>query len=137
MANELFVDTSGYYSILANDDDAHAKAKRVIGDAKKRKRILVTTDYVLDETATLLKARGLTHLIGAFFSTLDESRSHRIEWTDPDRFRSVREFFLKHSDKAWSFTDCLSFCVMREFKIREALSKDAHFEQAGFVALLS
>jgi predicted nucleic acid-binding protein len=48
----------------------------------------------------------------------------------------VRAFFLKHIDQAWSFTNCLSFCVMRDLSLRDAVTTDHHFVQAGFNALL-
>ena len=136
MANEIFVDTSGFYAILAKGDDKHVAAQRILRDARRRKRGFLTTDYVLDETATLLKARGLLHVLPPFFEKLDASRVFRIEWTDPDRFQAVRAFFVKHADQPWSFTDCLSFRVMTHFRLRDALTKDSHFEHAGFVALL-
>ncbi len=136
MANEIFVDTSGYYAMLVRDDDGHAGVGRILRDARKRKRRFVTTDYVLDETATLLKARKLTHLLSSFFEKLDASKVIRIEWTDADMFHDTRTFFLKHADQAWSFTDCLSFLVMKRLHLRDALTKDAHFRQAGFQPLL-
>ena len=64
------------------------------------------------------------------------SQACRVEWTSDARFGKVRAFFRRHADKDWSFTDCLSFCVMKEFALPEALTADSHFEQAGFVALL-
>jgi predicted nucleic acid-binding protein len=136
MAAEIFIDSSGFFAMLASDDDRHAAAAKIIAAARKRKRGFVTTDYVLDETATLLKARRKNQLVLQLFDRLDKSQACRIEWTDSDRFHKVRDFFLKHADKEWSFTDCLSFRVMSELRLRDALTKDAHFEQAGFVALL-
>lgn len=136
MANEIFVDTSGFYAILVKGDDRHAAAQRILRDARRRKRGFVSSDYVLDETATLLKARGLAHLLGPFFANLDASRAFRIEWTDSERFHDVRTFFLKHVDQAWSFTDCLSFVLMSKLRLREALTKDSHFQQAGYTPLL-
>lgn len=136
MAAEIFVDTSGFYAMLVRDDDGHGAAKRVLREARRRKRGFVTTDYVLDETATLLKARGLVHLVAPFFDSLDSSRVFRIEWTDADRFQEARRFFLKHADQDWSFTDCLSFLVMKQLRLRDALAKDAHFREAGFNPLL-
>ena len=56
---------------------------------------------------------------------------------NPERFEQVRRFFVKHHDKAWSFTDCFSFCVMQERKIQQALASDDHFRQAGFEPLLT
>jgi hypothetical protein len=136
MAHDIFVDTSGFFAMLASDDDRHAEAGRIVAAAQKRKRAFVTTDYVLDETATLLKARRKTHLLAGLFERLDQSRACRIEWTDSERFHDVRAFFLKHADQRWSFTDCLSFVVMKTLRLREALTNDAHFRQAGFAPLL-
>lgn len=137
MANEIYVDTSGFYAMLVRSDDKHAAVLRILKEARRRKRNFITSDYVLDETATLLKARGLAHLLEPFFSKLDESKAFRIEWTDSERFHECRAFFLKHSDQEWSFTDCLSFCVMKQLRLQDALTKDAHFQQAGFNVLLS
>lgn len=136
MANEIFVDTSGFYALLVKGDDHHAAARRILQNARRRKRAFVTTDYVLDETATLLKSRGFVHSLQPLFETLAASRACRIEWTDSDRFSDVQAFFLKHADQAWSFTDCVSFRVMSQVRLREALTKDHHFGQAGFTALL-
>jgi predicted nucleic acid-binding protein len=136
MGNEIFVDTSGFYALLVKGDDRHVKAEAALREAKQRKRRFVTTDYVLDETGTLLKARGFVHLLAPFFHKVLASQACRIEWTDPDRFHKTQAFFLKHLDQAWSFTDCLSFHIMKELRLRYALTKDAHFQEAGFVVLL-
>lgn len=136
MGSEVFVDTSGFYALLIAADDRHELAGRLLRQAADRKRRFVTTDYVLDETATLLKARRHGALAQSFFEVVLGSRGCRIEWTDPDRFHRAREFFLKHRDQPWSLTDCVSFCLMKELGLRDALTKDGHFKQAGFTVLL-
>ncbi len=136
MARDIFVDTSGFYALLVRRDDRHEDATGVLREARVNQRGFVTTDYVLDETATLLKARSHGHLLADFFETLATSKICRIEWTDSARFGAVEDFFLKHVDHVWSFTDCLSFQIMRASGLREALTKDAHFAEAGFVPLL-
>lgn len=136
MANEVFIDSSGFFAMLASDDDRHSAAVGIVAAAKKRKRGFVTTDYVLDETATLIKARRKPHLLGVLFDRVERSSVCRIEWTDSERFQIVRAFFLKHADQDWSFTDCLSFCVMSELRLHDALTRDTHFRHAGFTALL-
>ena len=65
-----------------------------------------------------------SQLLTALIGNLDASRAFRIEWTDAERFHDARAFFLKHADQAWSFTDCLSFRVMANLHLREALTKD-------------
>ena len=137
MRGEVFIDTSGFYALLAGDDDRHAQAADYLRKAGVKRTRFVTTDYVLDETATLLKARGRSSLIVPFFERIFASKGCRVSWTDADRFHQTEQFFLKHRDQPWSFTDCLSFCVMKDCGALEALTKDCHFRAAGFVALLS
>ena len=136
-ARELFVDTSGFFAQLVQRDDRHKQAVRLLKQAAARRQVLVTTDHVLDETATLLRARGHGHLISRWLDAVLRSSVYRVEWTDSLRFERVSAYFLKHDDQAWSFTDCVSFCVMSERNLRDALTKDAHFSAAGFRALLS
>jgi hypothetical protein len=136
MARETFVDTSGFYALLVASDDGHAEAARLLASARERLARFVTTDYVLDETVTLLVARGHRHLVQAFLQATLQASACRVEWTDPERFSRTAAFLQKHADHVWSFTDCLSFVVMQELRLREALTKDAHFTEAGFVALL-
>ena len=136
MAGEIFIDSSGFYSLLVRSDRMHARAARFMVRAARDRDRFVTTDYVLDESVTLFKARGCRQLIPVLFESIDASRAIRVEWTTPERFRETRALCLRHSDKAWSFTDCLSFVVMQAHELRDALTSDAHFEQAGFRALL-
>ena len=137
MNRDVFLDTSGFYALLASRDDRHTAAVSVVREAVVAGRQFVTTDYVLDETATLLKARGLSHLLPAFFAAARESRFCRVAWTDAGRFDQARAIFLRHDDKSYSFTDCVSFCAMQSLRLHVALTKDAHFRQAGFEALLA
>jgi len=136
MASSTFVDTSGFYALLVQNDSMHGKAVSFLSKATRAKARFVTSDYILDEIVTLLKARGHGHLIEGFLESILASKACTIEWMDPQRFDATRQFHRKHSDKAWSFTDCFSFCMMQERKLRRALTKDAHFRQAGFDPLL-
>ncbi len=58
MADKIFIDTSGFYASLTKRDEAHQQTVDIMSASSERRRGFVTTDYVLDETATLLKARG-------------------------------------------------------------------------------
>ena len=137
MSRDVFVDTSGFYAALVGRDDRHRDAAAILRKAAKAGTRFATSDYVLDEAATLFGARGLGHLTDALFNTISSSEVCRIEWMDTERFEQTRRFFAKHSDQPWSFTDCFSFCLMKEFGLREALTKDEHFRQAGFRPLLA
>ena len=136
MANETFVDTSGFYSLLVHRDRNHAAAADYMARAARDQVRFVTTDYVLDEAVTLLKARGHGKLIGPLFDAIDNSATMRMEWTTSERFDEARRFCIRHADKAWSFTDCVSFLVMQSLSLIAALTSDRHFAQAGFQVLL-
>ncbi len=137
MAPEIFIDTSGFYALLIRGDDQHDRARTIMRGAAKKKLRLVTTDYVLDETATLLMARGCSNVVPALFHSVAASRACRMVWMDTERFEKAKNSFIKNMENRWSFTDCFSFIVMKELRLREALSKDAHFRAAGFTPLLA
>jgi hypothetical protein len=137
MKPDIFIDTSGFFSLLYPQEASHKAADEIVQKAKRSNQLFITTDYVIDETATLLKARGIGHLIDIFFNTLTATRVCRIEWMDHDRFVKTQTYFTKHLDHAWSFTDCFSFLIMKELRIRNALTKDKHFKEAGYIPLLA
>ncbi len=137
MGSEAFIDTSGFYAMLVKKDEMHPKAGEILSKAARQRSQFVTSDYVIDETATLVKARGHLHLLPKFLDTVYRSEACRVEWMDPDRFEKTLSLFLKHIDHAWSFTDCFSFVLMKELRIREAVTKDSHFREAGFIPLLA
>lgn len=137
MASEVFIDTSGYYALLVGGDDRHGQAAAFMKSAAEKKRRFVTTDYVVDETATLLLARRMERLVSPFLDTVIRSSACRMLWMDADRFERTRVLFVRHLGSKWSFTDCLSFVVMRELGLHDALTKDGHFRSAGFFPLLA
>ena len=137
MTSDVFVDTSGFYASLVRRDDKHAEAAAILAKGAKGRKHFVTSDYVLDETATLLKARGHGHLIEPLLESVLSSTACTVEWMDPERFHETRRYLARHADQEWSFTDCFSFFLMRQSKLRRALTKDGHFRQAGYIPLLT
>jgi uncharacterized protein len=137
MAAEIFIDTSGFYALLVRADDRHRQALDVMRKAGKRTQRFITTDYVMDETATLLMARRCFSVIPTLFETVSASKACRVVWMDAARFEKTQRVFIKNIGNAWSFTDCFSFILMRELRLREALSKDTHFRDSGFTPLLA
>jgi uncharacterized protein len=69
--------------------------------------------------------------------TLRESPDVRILGPTPELFNRGIDLFRQRADKEWSLTDCISFIAMSDAGIKDALTGDRHFEQAGFLALLS
>ncbi len=136
MACEIFIDTSGFYALLVKDDATHGQAAKVLTQSRRARNTFVTSDYVLDETATLLMARRKSHLLEALWKTLDVSHACRIEWMNPSWFLDARALMLRYADRDFSFTDCTSFALATRLKIRKILTKDRHFQEMGFGILL-
>ena len=134
---KTFVDTSGWMAIFDDSDSAHREAKDWSTKMTKLALILVTTDYIIDETTTLFRARRLSHFIKPFLEKIfGGNKTIQLEWIDKTRFFQARDFLLQHEDKAYSFTDCTSFVVMKELRLTEVLASDRHFKQAGFKPIL-
>ena len=131
----LFVDTAGWVACVDAADPAHNKSMRARDAWLQEGGVLITTDYVADETLTLLRIRLGLGTAEAWWQQVDDSPRLRWEYVSLARTDKARGFFFRYRDKEFSFTDCTSFVVMRELKLREVLTTDHHFTQAGFVAL--
>jgi predicted nucleic acid-binding protein len=128
-----FADTFYFLALLNPDDAAHIGARRCAAELGSQ---LVTTDWVIIEVADALAAPALR---GAFLALWNEIGDHpALEIIPADRALLLRgiDFYSRRLDKAWSLTDCISFVVMTDNGITEALTGDHHFEQAGFRAVL-
>jgi len=136
MAADVFVDSAGFFALWDAGDEHHAAALRLQRSLIARSRRFLTTDYVVDETVTLLLVRHCRAAAADFLESIERSEAMRLEWINPERFHAAGAFFLKHVDKEWSFTDCTSFVTMRELRIRDAFTTDHQFTQAGFTLLL-
>jgi predicted nucleic acid-binding protein len=135
-APEVLMDTSGFLALWDAADEHHERAIRLQSELSRRKREFLTTDYIIDETTTLLLVRHSHAAAVDFLKTTLESKSLRLEWIDSERFHAAAELFRRYDDKEWSFTDSVSFAVMHELKIQDSFTTDHHFRQAGFNPLL-
>lgn len=135
-AADVLLDSAGFLALWDAADEHHERAVRLQGELARKQRRFVTTEYVVDETVTLLLVRHSHAAAVDFLGVVETSETLRLEWIGPDRFHAAAGLFRRHNDKEWSFTDCVSFAVMHELRIREAFTSDHHFRQAGFVPLL-
>ncbi len=128
-----FADTF-YFLALANEaDDCHERAR---GVSRGSTRPFVTTAWVLTELAdAMARRKDRSTFLGLLDDLLTDLRMTIVPPTQ-DLFDSGIRLYAERPDKDWSLTDCISFVVMREMGISEALTGDGHFEQAGFTALL-
>jgi predicted nucleic acid-binding protein len=136
MAREVFVDSSGLCALADRRDPAHPTAKQCVERLAPGGVRLLLTDYILDEAATLAKARAGGMAALKLLEIVERSHAFAMVWIDPERFEAAKSFFRKHADHDYSFTDCTSFVAMRELKLKQALTTDRHFAEAGFQPLL-
>jgi len=129
-----FADTFYLLALFNPRDAAHQRAVRA---SKDFQGTLITTDWVLTETADALCDTANRGDCIAFINDLRRSPRVEIEPASRSLFNAAWELYQQRPDKDWSLTDCISFIVMQEREINEALTGDHHYEQAGFRALLS
>jgi predicted nucleic acid-binding protein len=135
-ASDVFMDSAGFLALWDTGDEHHTAASRLQEELAGNRRRFLTTEYIVDETITLLLIRHSHTAAADFLDTVERSEALRLEWIGPERFHAAAGLFRRHADKQWSFTDCVSFMIMRELRIRDAFTTDHHFRQAGFVPLL-
>jgi uncharacterized protein len=128
-----FADTYFFIALLFETDNAHAKAQTL---AAELKALLVTTEWVLTEVADALAAPGRREKFLPFLQRLRANPMVTIVPADPALFDRGATLYSQRLDKAWSLTDCISFVVMQDHNLHDALTGDHHFEQAGFNALM-
>ena len=128
----LFVDTGGWMACADGADPAHAPCRAARDGALEAGRTLITTDFVIDETLTLIRFRLGLSAAAKWWQQIDGSARLRWERVDNDRFERARHLFFQYRDKDLSFTDCTSIAVMRELKLTAVITTDRHFQQVGF-----
>ena len=93
---------------------------------------IVATDYVLDETYTLLRMRLGVLAVRGFRDQLARSGNLRVIRVGEREFEEALDMMIAHDDKRWSLTDCTSFVLMHQLSIGSAFSFDRNFLEAGF-----
>ena len=131
--NRVFADAFYFFAILNPRDSAHKKA---LDFASEHDEPIVTTAWVLTELADGLAATGRRHAFAQLVARLQADSENEILPPTQELMDRGMELYDARPDKAWSLTDCISFVVMEEFGLTDALTGDHHFEQAGFKALL-
>ncbi|RPI58483.1 MAG: PIN domain-containing protein [Chloroflexi bacterium] len=134
--NQILVDTGAWDAIVDSGDSNHELALLFQGEISGRYKIVVT-NYILDELYTLLLMNVGYRGTVQFKRQLDvlvEERILEVIWVTPEIAAEAWSVFEKFNrDKDWSYTDCVSYAVMKQLDIAEAFAFDHHFEQMGFV----
>lgn len=131
--NKIFLDTSFTIALINDKDQYHEKAHEILPIYTLD--YLITTDAVLLEIGNAL-AKNYRNEAFEIIKTLRNSNKTEVVEINKSSFEQGLELYGKFNDKTWGLVDCISFVVMKENNITDALTSDKHFVQAGFRALM-
>ncbi len=124
----IFVDTGVWYASVVPSDPRHAA---VMAWHRSNHLSLITTDYIVDETLTLLRARGERNRALALGRHFFDVRGVEIRYLAASEIAQAWQVFSQYADRDWSFTDCTSRVVIQQLHIKRALTFDRHFVEFG------
>ena len=136
MTSEVFLDTAYAIALSVESDEYHQRAEELAEQLEAEKTRLVTTRAVLLEIGNALSKKRYRKAAVKLLDALEQDSQVEIILLSEELYKWALELFRKRPDKDWGLIDCVSFIVMKERELTEALTTDEHFEQAGFRALL-
>ena len=131
---EVFADSHYFIALLNRRDRFHASA---VAESLTQNRQVVTTLWVLTEVADALCKPAMRSRAEQFVRFTLQSTAVVVVRETERWFSRGLDLYGQRRDKSWTLTDCISFSVMQERGIQEALTGDHHFAQAGFTPLLA
>jgi predicted nucleic acid-binding protein len=129
----VFVDTSAWFAISVPRDPAHLAT---LSWYRSNRLPVVTTDYVVDETLTLLRSRGEFERAMIFGRRFFDLAELPIRYVDRSELRRAWDIFRDHPLRGWSFTDCTSRAVIERMHIKYVLTFDHHFREFGGLTVI-
>jgi predicted nucleic acid-binding protein len=129
----VFVDTSALIAVLDRDEDRHSKAVGAWQNLVETSEHLLTTNYVLLETAALVQRRVGFDAVRALQDNIAPILT--IEWISRELHSRGIDAALATGKRNLSVVDCISFIVMRQQQTETAFAFDAHFSEQGFTVV--
>jgi uncharacterized protein len=129
----IFADTLYLLALLSPQGQWHKHADHISRTSKEE---ILTTAWILLETGNGLAEKANRRVFAAFVRRFQIAKDVQIVPATMEWFERGLELYESRPDKEWSLTDCISFAVMTERGVTDALTNDHHFEQTGFRILL-
>jgi predicted nucleic acid-binding protein len=136
MQTRVFLDAAYAIALSVPNDLYHARAILLADRLEVEKTRMVTTHAVLLEIGNALSKQRHREAAIKLLHSLEADPNVEIVPLSQSLYARAFRFYRERLDKEWGLTDCVSFVVMQDLKIAEALTTDEHFQQAGFRALL-
>ncbi|KGF72823.1 DNA-binding protein [Neosynechococcus sphagnicola sy1] len=129
----IFVDTGAWFASIVPADTDYQIASTWFN---QNTQPLITTDYVIDETLTLLRMRRENQRAIALGDGFFSGTLATIHYLSKTEIQQAWQVFRQFSDKDWSFTDCTSKVVIEKLKLTQAFAFDHHFRQFASITVL-
>jgi uncharacterized protein len=136
MPGEVFLDSAFAIALASDKDVLHGASVELVGRVRTERRQIVTTRAVLVEIGNALAKQRFRQAAARLLNSIESDQFFTIISMTDNLYAAGRQLYDQRSDKEWGMTDCISFVVMRQRGIIDALTHDVHFQQAGFRALL-
>lgn len=130
----VFVDTGAWVALRYGRDQYHGRARTLLRRLRGSGLGLVTTEWVMAEAVTLLKARGAVDQALALGEAIQAGRLGYLVDSTPERRRRAWDLFVRYRGRRVGWVDCASFAVMEELGLRQFFGFDEDFARAGFTA---
>lgn len=132
MLRSLFVDSGAWIALTSPRDQYHLDADRLFRAAAARRLGLITTNLVVAEVHRFLLHRSGLGIAARALDLIEAARNLSVDFATPEHHRAAREWLVRLADQPITYTDAVSFAVMKARRCRAALTFDRHFEIAGF-----
>jgi len=136
MRAEVFLDTAYAIALSSPNDLFHRRAVQLADELKSVGTRLVTTRAILLEIGNALSKQRYRRAAVLLLDSLEIDPRVEIIPLSEQLYARASKLYRERPDKEWTLTDCMSFIVMEDREISEALTTDEHFHQAGFHVLM-
>ncbi len=136
IADRVFLDASYAIALSSPKDQYHQQSIYLANLIENNKTKMITTRAVLIEIGNSLAKSKYRQACVELITSIENDKTIEIIPVSEQLIQRSFELFRQRMDKEWGITDCISFIVMKDYAISDALSTDDHFRQAGFNALL-
>ncbi len=133
---EAFLDTAYAIALSSPNDLFHIRAISLAERLESTGVRLITTRAVLVEIGNSLSRWRYRSAAIELLDAIESDPNIRIVSVSEPLYLRALELYRERLDKEWGLTDCISFLVMQDYGITDALTTDVHFEQAGFRAMM-
>jgi predicted nucleic acid-binding protein len=136
MKADVFLDTAFVLALSSSSDRFHETAKKLSRRVEEKHVHIVTTRAVLIEIGDAMAKQPFRRASVTALRALELAKDLEIVPISEQLYAQAFQLYTARPDKEWGLTDCISFVVMQEMDLTEALTTDRHFEQAGFKSLM-